>query len=394
MPPSRVPALVAFIYVLALPAVGLGQFGVWKDAVLDPMQAESIGSDQMAIDDDTQVVAVAGSAHVYVQSGGAWDLQATLAVATSSSSVVAIGGDTILVSDLGNSVQVFARSGTTWSHEQTLTPSIPASQYGSAIAIDGDTAVVSAGGFEGWRDEQQCAVYVYLRTDDGGTAVWNEDAVFFGTDPWGENGYGASVAMDDDTVVVGEATPYGYSQGKAHVYVRDASAWIEQAVLTANEPHPTWPGNGFGESVAISEDTIVVAASWDFTTEVFPDYAPGWGDFPLSGAAHFFVRHGSTWTHKAKLFPEYELGETPYDPEPTAYGPKSRFGRRVAINGDVAIVTGHRNAPTLVFIRIVRPPGCASSVAAARGNAGLGAMLLLVLGTRHLRRRYGRRLRA
>lgn len=353
--PRAIALLVALVTTALFPATaGAQQFAVWPAEPVNEGSGQSFDADTMALDGQTLVIGASEGAYVFVANEGAWQSQATLSVDPPfHPAAVAIDGDTAVASELGSAVHVFARTGDTWNHEHTLVPSIPSSQYGVSIAIDGDTVVVSAGGFEGYQDEQPCAAYVYERSYESGGAQWSQTAVFFGDDAWGEDGYGASVDVDDDTVVVGETTPYGYGLGRVHIYTRAGapSAWAEQATVHANTQTPAhWSGDAFGEAVAVSGDTLVVAASHDFTPEVV-DFGPGWGEVPLRGAAHFFERSGATWSHQATLFPAYGAGEQAYDPEYTAYGPKSRFGRRVALSGDVAVVTGHRNAPTLVLRR-------------------------------------------
>src|ERR1019366_1452540 len=104
-----------------------------------------------------------GSAHVFVKNGAAWTFQATLFSndpdnADQFGTRVAIQGNTILVSapytelvphGLG-AVYVFERVGTLWNQTAKLevTTDFGDAAFGIGMALDGDTAVVSEYGFQ------------------------------------------------------------------------------------------------------------------------------------------------------------------------------------------------------------------------------------------------------
>jgi len=96
--------------------------------------------------------------------------------------------------------------------------------------------------------------------------------------------------------------------------------WVQKAKLTASDGAAD---DHFGYSVAISNDTVVIAALED----IWP--------YPSQGSAYVFVRSGSTWTQTAKL--------TASDGYAYDY-----FGRSVAISGDMVVV-GADNESAYVF---------------------------------------------
>lgn len=126
--------------------------------------------------------------------------------------------------------------------------------------------------------------------------------------------FGESVAISGDTLVIG-AFEYNLDDegpGSAYVFVHDGTAWTEQAKLTAGDGGaPDW----FGRAVAIDDDTIVVGAALG-------------GD---SGAAYVFARTGSTWAQVDKL--------TASDAADVR-----RFGSSVAIDGRVVVVGASASA--------------------------------------------------
>ncbi len=114
-----------------------------------------------------------GSSYVFVADGGSWVQQAKLVAADGAAldrfgKAVAIDGDRAVVrasdADVGattdqGSAYSYTRTGTTWDPEKKLTASDGANwdYLGHAIALDGDTIVVSAPG----DDSSRGSVYVF-----------------------------------------------------------------------------------------------------------------------------------------------------------------------------------------------------------------------------------------
>jgi len=99
--------------------------------------------------------------------------------------------------------------------------------------------------------------------------------------------FGISVAIDGNTAVIGSPGNSVTAIGAAYVFVREGLTWVQQAKLMASDNEP---GDLFGISVAISGDTIVVAALDVDGNEV------------ATGAAYVFVRNGTTWSEQQKIF--------------------------------------------------------------------------------------------
>jgi FG-GAP repeat len=68
--------------------------------------------------------------------------------------------------------------------------------------------------------------------------------------------FGTSVAISGETVVVGAPVAGGYA-GSAYVFVRSGGVWSQQQKLAASDAAA---GDQFGNSVAISGETVVVGA--------------------------------------------------------------------------------------------------------------------------------------
>ena len=146
--------------------------------------------------------------------------------------------------------------------------------------------------------------------------------------------FGAVVAVDGNTVVVGAPEEDGSgtgvnppasdgtgNSGAAYIFVRDSDGWFQQAYLKASN---TDGNDRFGYSVAISGNTVVVGAhaedgSGTGTNPPSDEAAAG------AGAAYVFVRNGSTWTQEAYL-------------KASNARARSNFGSSVAVSGNMIVV--------------------------------------------------------
>lgn len=126
--------------------------------------------------------------------------------------------------------------------------------------------------------------------------------------------FGCSVAISGDTVIVGayaDDDQVNFS-GSATVFSRNlggADGWGQSHKLTAGDAAA---GDYFGKSVAISGNTVVIAAPED------DDAGSG------SGCAYAFTLRGGVWTQVAS-----PVANDPADGD--------QFGYRVAIDGDLLV---------------------------------------------------------
>jgi hypothetical protein len=174
---------------------------------------------------------------------------------------------------------VFVRSGATWTQQAKLVASDAATlggDFGGAVSIDGDTAVIGAY----IQTSATGAAYVFVRS---GT-TWSQQAKLLASDGAHNDYFGASVAVSGDTAVVG-AFGHNSSQGALYVFVRSGTSWTQQASLVPNDAAK---GDGLGSAAAIQGDTLVVAAYTKNSSQ---------------GAAYVFVRSGTTWTQQGELTP-------------------------------------------------------------------------------------------
>ena len=234
-----------------------------------------------------------GAAYVFSRSGTAWSQQQKLQASDGASGdnfgiSVSVSVDTAVIrsaqSASANSAYVFVRSGAVWSEQQKLP--MPAQGGAVSAAVFGDTAILgdpTAAAPEGYSDTGLALVFVRSGT------VWTQQQLLRSPDDAVLDGIGSSVAASGDSAAVGapaDNTLGGINAGSAYVFVRSGATWSEQQKLTASDGSP---GAGFGSSVSISGDTLVVGAPGEGTAG------------SQAGAAYVFVRSGATWSQQQKL---------------------------------------------------------------------------------------------
>ena len=304
-----------FALVAGLSSTPAGaQVVTFQQQLIAPTPGTSFGR-ATDVDGSTAVVGASvedsqrGAAYVFVKNGSTWQLQQRLTASDAAPTSqfgtdVAVSGNTIVVGARvatlpGGSSQgaayVFVRNGTTWTEQAKLTASDAASNanFGWAVGIDGNTIVVGSN----TTSLQAGRAYVFERT---GT-TWSETII---PSPSGQsNGlFGSSVDVSGDTVCVGAQ---GVSGGGAGYIFTRPGGWALQQPLVSN---PTAAANSLGAACAVDGDTVLLSA-------------PGYVNGPFFGAVFAFVRSGATWTQQQRLLPADE----------------GRF-TEVALNGELAIV--------------------------------------------------------
>jgi hypothetical protein len=225
---------------------------------------------------------LAGAAYVFTRSGTTWSQQAMVAAADGASGdylgfSVAISGSYVIAGAPqrnSNAGAAYAFALPSQQAELAAGDGGPGDSLGSSVAISGSTAVVGAGSDK----FHPGAAYVFTRT---GTA-WTEQAELTASDGAPGDGFGDSVAISGPAVVIG-AAGHGSHAGAAYVFARSGTAWSQQAELTASDGVA---GDEFGSSVAISGSTAIAGA-------------PGHGSY--AGAAYVFTQSGTVWSQQAEL---------------------------------------------------------------------------------------------
>lgn len=206
-------------------------------------------------------------------------------------------------------------------------------QFGVSVSISDDTVVIGANGENGGSGdplEHSGAAYVFSR-NHGGEGMWGEVKILRASnaDEW--DYFGTCVAISEDIIVIGAPGEDDFwpasefkDYGAAYIYYRDqggSNNWGEVTILRASDREDF---DGFGHSVGIDGDTIVVGAPWEDGGLINPAFN--------TGAAYVFERNlggDDNWGELAILHPS----DIPYN---------ALFGISVAID-DSSIVLGAVN---------------------------------------------------
>ncbi|MGO9114013.1 MAG: putative Ig domain-containing protein [Thermoguttaceae bacterium] len=300
-----------------------------------------------------------GAADVYTEPASGWANASQTAELTASDGTaqaafgctVAISGNTVLVasSNLECASYVFTQPGSGWTN-MTQTAKLTASDgaypddLGDSVAISGNTLVVGAPEATVGSNVEQGAAYVFSESGTG-WANMTQVAKLTASDGTADDGFGISVSISGNTIVVGQYAGNTTRHGAGYVFTEPASGWAnmtQTAKLTASDSTVSYE---FGCSVAISGNTVVIGAYF-----LAPICSPG---VPLAvltlpgtasldplaslgslghGVAYVFTEPNTGWanmTQTAKL--------TPSD---GSY----LFGASVAISGNTVVV----GAPTYI----------------------------------------------
>jgi hypothetical protein len=331
--------------------------GSWQ-AEASPMLPPNAGGNAgagVAISGVTVVVGATGAAgsssYVYFVEGGTWSgraggfsigFGASVAIAGDRALVGAPASDPAGVTDAG-SASVYERpSGGAWQAPTTLVASdaTAGANWGSAVSMSGDRALVGARGAE--------AVYVLVRQAAG---TWPAEQKLTAMDATSGAGFGSSVSLDGDRALVGAPNEgqLGAGAGAGLVFYRQSiGMWLQVAKLVAPGPNGG-PGDQFGASVSLSGDLALVGAPFENGT-------PGTGGAAETGAAYVFKRQAT-----GEWGPGVGVTVAPND---THSG--RDFGAAVAVSGTFAVIgapndvrttarTTHAGSAYFVDLRSVLP---------------------------------------
>lgn len=264
-----------------------------------------------------------GAAYVYRKIGSNWVQEQKLVDPVPHPGAgfgwaVAIEGDTALVTAPGDTVtmggegavHVFRYNAGSWSATQKLHATDPISfgYLGVSIALSEGVAAV------GQVDIVQSRGALYVFRSNG--TSWAQEQELVPTDPQDFAQFGASVSVSGDWIVGG--APIAGPAGAAYVFHWNGSQWIQQQKLIAPDGSAS---QKFGESLSIYQDLLVIGD---------PMYDSGFTD---SGSAYLFQFSGTSWVQQQKLISPVEV----------QYG---SFGAAVNLQGNRLLIA-KRNAAYL-----------------------------------------------
>lgn len=245
---------------------------------------------------------------------------------------VATDGNTLVVGAHGNdevapdvdtdpfppgdgAVYVYVRSGETWALQQRIIPAdlTRYDGFGAAVAIQGDTLVIGSPQYDEASEDNTGTVYVYTRA----AGVWTFQTKLVATELTPDSRFGTAVAIDNGTIVAtAPRLDLGavLNVGAAYVFTGSGASWPQQARLTA--PFGV-ADDALGNDVDIDGDVVVVGAS-----------AADDGVLVDTGAAYVFTRSEGIWSAPVRL-------------ESSAQEESGAFGRAVTVDDGTVAVSDH-----------------------------------------------------
>ena len=260
-----------------------------------PTPYDGFGSSVVLQDDIALVTApwankMIGGVYVYTRSGSSYKRQAFISEPNGHSgdgfgSSVALpsGGSSPTTLAIGapdsakvGAVYIYVRSGSTWRRQATLINPVKDGWfgYGTSVALEGDSLLV--GNINAGSNSQEGAVYSYVRSG----STWHLKQAIADPLNRADDSFGASISISGNTAVIGAYDEtHSPWQGGAYIYTESGGIWRR----VRNLSNPGSSDNGFGNAVALQGTTAVVGAF-------------GQGG---RGAIYIYTKDGGSWPRQA-----------------------------------------------------------------------------------------------
>jgi hypothetical protein len=244
---------------------------------------------------------------------------------------IAIDGTRALIGAIGEAY-VFEWTEEGWRQEARLTVE-GRTELGRSVALSGDRALLGAPGPD--PDDGGLGVAYLFTREDG---EWSQTAVFTAHDEIpvvGQprtvpdvpepNNFGAMVALQGDTAVIGDTDPHRH-MGSVHVFAATSGEWSRQAKLFPDDSHLA----NFGWSIAIEGDKVLVGGEKEVQDTHTPGTMPE-GISDSTGVVYPAIRSGGTWTLGSELSIDPTL-------EPVDKDDYWGFGTSLALSGSRTLI--------------------------------------------------------
>ncbi len=277
--------------------------------------------------------ASAGAAYLFARSGTDWSQVAELTASDAADddefgNAVALTESTALIGARNKSfggnyytgaAYFFSDSTGNWSQEDEVPDPNPGytDDFGAAVALSGDTALIGAPGTSVNGQYWSGAAYVYAQSGGG----WTEQAELSASDGLAGDDFGTTVALDGDTALIGAVAALNWT-GTAYVFTGSGSVWTQQAELS--DPNAVTNDN-YGVAVALNADTALVGACLKTV-----------GSQSADGCGFVFTPSNGQWPQQAQISA----------PDAVA---NDNLGVAVALSGDTALLgaPNHGDAGTV-----------------------------------------------
>lgn len=246
------------------------QAWLWEDEYEGYGVSLSLQGDTLAVGSPGK-----GGAYIYKRSSSTWTETAHIAPEPSGDptynafgTIVKLDGHRLAVSQPtaknngAYAVHVYDESGASWTRTATLagTDTLYAA-WGEAIALQGDTLLVSSPNYSPTGGYYNGKVTVYQHTTTG----WEVAQELAASLPVSAEHFGQSLALDGDDLAIGGYDVYGalgstnhvYADGAVYRFHRTGGVFTQQSRHVS--PNGQWESK-FGTSLELDAGTVVVAA--------------------------------------------------------------------------------------------------------------------------------------
>jgi hypothetical protein len=232
----------------------------------------------VAIDDEYAIIGAPGKnsdqgfSYVFKRTGTTWT-QMTKIGATPSNKLgwsVSISMPFVIMGAYGTNsntgaAHIYELIGSSWYGKGALTASDGnlADLFGISVAIDDDYVICGSPGHD-LTSGAEGAAYIFEKPTSGWTSM-TETQKIIASDNQDGDGFGQSVSVDGDGIIVSSPSEdgYGNNRGAAYIFYRSGSSWSEQQKLT---PSDAGDSDYFGWGVSISSNTAISGAYTDDNT--------------------------------------------------------------------------------------------------------------------------------
>lgn len=177
-----------------------------------------------------------------------------------------------------------------WVYVATLSwaDGVHGDAFGCSVDIDGDRIAVGIRNGHDHRGVMTGLVAIFHRLPGGWSSTDQPDVILSPLGGRDEDAFGATVMLQDDTLVVGApgVDTINEDAGAAYVFTHDGQSWNErQTLLSTTDQHK----QHFGLSIALEDDHLAIGA-------------PNVGAHDDPGSVHCFLRNGSNTWDRIQVF--------------------------------------------------------------------------------------------
>jgi FG-GAP repeat len=291
-------------------------------------EIESLFGKNIAAFENTLVVgdAVLGEVYIYSRTNSHWQLSQSIRDGVNGSrfgSTITLFNDFLAISDINGQVFVYQKLNDNWEYSQTISsPFERHGNFGESIAMNNNTLIIGAPRYHGGSPSTPPSIYIYEKTED----TWLQTQIIHSDVPepevgeWGNEivvatKFGTSLALAGSSLVVGDPEISEDTVGAVSMFVNQNNQW---EFVQKIDNHVSASYSAFGESVALSNNTLAIAA-------------------PIAKEGTSSPTRGAVYLFDLSIDQHWQMTETLSVDQPT--GLINNFGKKILFFNEFLVVT-------------------------------------------------------